>query len=141
MGRSVRLAVATAMAAAALPIGAAAAAPSQCGRLNPGEFLARGESVASCDGSDLLAHQADGNVVGYQDGDAIWSTETDGDATTTLVMQTDGNLVLYGPGGALWASGTNGNPGAYTELIEGFVFLRAADGRVLTFFPTFSFRP
>jgi hypothetical protein len=142
MRRSIRFVLATALLLATLPASAALAAPSTCGRLNPGEFLARGESLVSCDGNDVLAHQADGNVVSYQEGDAIWDTNTDGDATSTLIMQGDGNLVLYAPDGrALWASDTSGNPGGFLDYVQGFLILRRADGEGIKLIPGFTFRP
>ncbi len=92
---------------------APAAAPAGCGFVGPGQALAPNQAVTSCDGRFTLAHQGDGNVVLYQGGAALWSSQTPGRATDTLVMQEDGNLVLYAPGGvALWNSRTAGNPGA-----------------------------
>lgn len=84
-----------------------------CGALLPDEHLDHDDSVSSCDGRFLFVHQADGNVVLYGDGRALWASGTSGRASSFLVMQSDGNLVLYDrfirP---LWSSGTAGNPGA-----------------------------
>jgi len=87
-------------------------APKACGGLGAGASLGRGEQVSSCNGRFVLAHQGDGNVVLYDNGRALWTTRTDGRATSSLVMQGDGNLVLYNGGAALWASRTDGHGGA-----------------------------
>ena len=88
-----------------------------CGALRPGESLAPGQSVSNCTGTGRLIHQADGNIVFYDQAGALWATGTDGRATSTLVMQGDGNLVLYGTDGtAPWHTGTHGNPGAWLAV-------------------------
>ena len=48
-----------------------------CGALHGGETLDHDDSVSSCDGRFLFVHQADGNVVLYGDGRALWSTPCD----------------------------------------------------------------
>lgn len=99
--------------APAPPPPAPAPAPADCGALPSGASLAPGQSRSSCDGRFTFVHQGDGNVVLYQNGAAIWSTGTHGNATETLAMQGDGNLVLYRPGGQpLWHTSTNGHAGA-----------------------------
>jgi hypothetical protein len=42
----------------------------------------------------------------------LWNSGTVGGASK-LLMQQDGNLVLYRNGQAKWSTGTNGHPGAY----------------------------
>jgi hypothetical protein len=80
--------------------------------LETGQVLGHGDTRTSLDGSTVLVHQADGNVVVYRDGAATWRSGTHGQDTTALGMQADGNLELHGPGGSIWASGTHGNAGA-----------------------------
>src|SRR3990172_9757255 len=88
-----------------------------CGALNPGESLAPGQAVTTCNGRGQLIHQGDGNVVFYDEAGALWATGTNGSATSTLSMQHDGHLVLYGPGDSpLWHTQTHGNPGAWLAV-------------------------
>ena len=83
----------------------------------PGFALQREAVVLSCNGAVTLAHQADGNVVLYRGGTALWSTNTYGYSTANFVMQLDGNLVLYDPSGIpLWHSATGGYPGAWAAV-------------------------
>lgn len=64
-----------------------------------------------------LILQSDGNLVLYQCGTALWSSNTHGIAVTSCNMQTDGNLVIYaGAGNPIWASNTNGKYGAHLEV-------------------------
>jgi hypothetical protein len=107
-----------------------------CGRLNSGETLAPGESRTSCSGAYTLNMQADGNLVLYPTnnqglGGAVWDAHVWG--TNIATMQTDGNLVVYraGTASAQWNAGTHGNPGAYLQIADGALYLRAAAGYVL----------
>lgn len=84
-------------------------AATQCGYLWPNQYLDRGEEVYSCSRNARLVHQSDGNVVLYGPSGFIWTTWTNGRATTRFIMQRDGNLVLYNGGTPLWNSGTWGN--------------------------------
>lgn len=104
--------------------------PGGCGTLTANTVLARGEARTSCDGRVTLVHQGDGNVVVYdaaRGGRAVWSTGTQGRATTALVMQGDGNFVLYDGARPLWASGTYGRPGAFLAVQD--------DGNVVIYAP------
>jgi hypothetical protein len=95
-----------------------------CGVLGMNEALAPNESKRSCDGRFLFVHQGDGNVVLYgPDMQALWSSRTDGQRTSSLVMQGDGNLVLYRPdGSAAWNTGTWGHsPAALVVQDDGNV--------------------
>jgi hypothetical protein len=107
--------------------------PSGCGVLAPDASLAVNGSVTSCNGRFSFVHQGDGNVVLYDGGRPLWSTRTNGRATSTLAMQGDGNLVLYAPGlRPLWHTRTHGNAGARLSVQDdGNVVLYAADARVL----------
>ncbi|WNG42948.1 S8 family serine peptidase [Archangium minus] len=85
-----------------------------CGALFAGQALGPDQSLSSCNGKAVLAHQGDGNVVVYDRLGALWSTTTWGTSTSSFVMQGDGNLVLYSSTGSpLWSSNTYGRPGAF----------------------------
>jgi hypothetical protein len=75
-------------------------------RLGNGQTLVVGQALWSDSGQYEAVMQGDGNFVVYNNGAAIWDTQT-GNAGSTITMQTDGNLVIYAPGGgAVWNSGT-----------------------------------
>ncbi|GAA2511301.1 hypothetical protein [Winogradskya humida] len=59
-------------------------------------------------GVGVCVMQTDGNLVVYNAaGQAVWASDTDGEAGARLVMQDDGNAVIYRPDGvAVWATGT-----------------------------------
>jgi hypothetical protein len=87
--------------------------------VRPGEILASGGSINSCDGRFTLDMQAsDGNLVLYWNGHgALWASKTQGNPGAYAVMQDDGNLVVYSTQKkALWNSVTYGNPGAFLEV-------------------------
>ncbi len=109
------------------------APPTGCGVLGPGQAMGPGQVLSSCSSTFQLAIQADGNVVQYQAGRALWATGTDGRSIGTFVMQGDGNLVLYSSTGEpLWDSGTHGQPGAYLiNQDDGNVVVYSAYGRAL----------
>ena len=87
--------------------------PAGCGTLKPGEGLAQGNSLRSCDGRFELVMQTDGNAVLYSNGLALWSSHTNGKGGDVLDMQGDGNLVVYSDKScALWNSGTAHHAGA-----------------------------
>lgn len=89
-----------------------------CGLLEPGEALAPGQALDSCDGRFSLVAQTDGNLVLYQHGaGALWHTSTHGREISAFVMQEDGNAVLYSKAATpLWNSGTSGKSGAFLVL-------------------------
>jgi sugar lactone lactonase YvrE len=66
-------------------------------------------------GSSMLAMQADGNLVFYQNGVPLWSSGTWGQNCSAgqcfAVFQGDGNFVVYNGSTALWNSGTPGSGG------------------------------
>ncbi|MGW4528769.1 hypothetical protein [Amycolatopsis sp. NPDC004378] len=111
MTRSYRLAAAVTAAAAVLATmssAATASAAAQCGSLQAGETLTRGQQVDSCDGAFKWVMQNDGNFVEYRnvDGVAVWSSNTgDGDHVT---FQGDGNLVVYAGGNGRFATNSGG---------------------------------
>jgi len=100
-----------------------------CGTMASGSTRYEGSTLLSCDGSSSLKIQSDGNVVVYNGGAAIWSTNTaDNELNAAggpgqgvhpyhLTMQTDGNLVLYAANGrVMWASNTSSAQGAVLRV-------------------------
>ncbi|WAS96580.1 lectin [Nannocystis punicea] len=89
-------------------------------RLDPGQFIKRNtpdDRITSANGRYSLIMQNDGNLVIYNQGSAIWATNTAGTDGETAVMQTDGNFVLYRVNGTpLWASNTAGRPVSYVIM-------------------------
>lgn len=109
------------------PVGVAAT-------LAANEFLRWDEARTSDDLRFAFVHQADGNVVLYDDQERpLWSNGTVGLDSELLIMQDDGNLVLYATdGSALWHSDTAGNPGAQLEVrISGHVVIVDSHRRAL----------
>ena len=81
-------------------------APDQQNTLGNEQTLSKDQSLYSLDRRFRFTYQSDGNVVLYrQDGGALWSTNTAGQATTRLTMQGDGNLVLYNGNSPVWSTG------------------------------------
>jgi LysM repeat protein len=77
-------------------------------RLQNGEKLEVGQSLASLNGAYRLTLQDDGNLVLYSGDDAVWSTGTNGKNVVRAEVQKDGNFVLYTPDDPVWASQTKG---------------------------------
>ncbi len=91
--------------------------PAGCGNLLAGQQLNPGQSKVSCDGRFSLVMQGDGNLVLYQQGRALWNTQTNGRGGHHAVMQGDGNFVLYTAGNVpLFNTRTNGRAGAYLAV-------------------------
>jgi hypothetical protein len=87
----------------------------KCGLLQPGQSLARGQSVSSCDARFTLAMQTDGNLVLYQGSTPLWASYT----TTgqSAIMQTDGNFVLYDSNhNPAWSSNTWGRSNSHLSV-------------------------
>jgi hypothetical protein len=100
-----------------LPASMGAGTPGGCGRMAAGQGLTVGQTLRSCDGRFQLAMQFDGNLVLYQGGSALWSSNTYTSTGYAAVMQNDGNFVLYDVNQrALFASGTWGRPGSTLAL-------------------------
>jgi hypothetical protein len=97
---------------------AAPAALTQRDRLLPDQGLTVGQSITSADGRFVLVLQADGNLVLYRGGQALWASNTAGHPEVfDVVMQSDGNLVMYNTcGRPMWASDTVRHPGAFLVL-------------------------
>jgi Rv2525c-like, glycoside hydrolase-like domain len=91
-------------------------APLACGELSPGEGLYRGESIASCDGTSVLALDEDGELTLTVRGVVTWSAEAAG-AGETAVLGTDGELVVYDADQEpVFATGTPGHPDATLSI-------------------------
>ena len=103
--------------------------------LTPGETRISGseQPIFSPSGEYAFFQQADGNLVLYRSGVAVWNTNTHGQNVQQVIMQGDGNLVQYdAAGNALWNSNTAGNPGAYLAVEDtGKVMIYAATGEPL----------
>jgi cell wall-associated NlpC family hydrolase len=85
-------------------------------RMDAGATLSPGAYLLSPNHQyELVMQPADGNLVLYHDGQALWSTGGTG-AGSSLTMQGDGNLVTYNDGIAKWSSGTAGYPGSSLVL-------------------------
>jgi hypothetical protein len=93
--------------------------------------LGNNETLTSADGRFRLVMQADGNLVLYQYGQALWASGTNG--ARSARMQADGNFVLYDAANrAVWASHSAGHPGARLVLQDdGNLVVYDAYGRAL----------
>jgi lysophospholipase L1-like esterase len=76
-------------------------APSAGGQLAPGQGLARGQKLSSCDNHFNLSKQADGGLMVTQSSVTLWSAGTSGSAAVEVRMQENGNLVTLTPMGRL----------------------------------------
>ncbi|KAK9919091.1 hypothetical protein WJX75_009330 [Coccomyxa subellipsoidea] len=78
-----------------------------------GGTLNAGQTLKSPNGQSKLVLQADGNLVLYKGGNAVWSSGTDrsNEKPAVLAVQDDGNVCLYAAGGAFcgWATNTGGS--------------------------------
>jgi hypothetical protein len=67
------------------------------------------QELRTADGRHRMLFQADGNLVLYSSGKAVWASGTDGKPVSFMALQEDGNLVIYDHSlKPLWASGTDG---------------------------------
>lgn len=86
--------------------------------LGTNQTLQVNQQLKSPNGQYTLVMQADGNLVEYGGGTAIWATGTQGSNYFT-VMQGDGNLVIYNAShGAVWASGTVRGSASYSLAMQ-----------------------
>lgn len=114
---------------AALAAAVSFAAVTPAGADTTWTAIDRGESVASADGSHVLVHQTDGNVVLYDGTKAVWDTSTQSAETDTFVLQDDGNLVLYTEDGVpLWHSRTQSADAFARVQDDGNVVIYGAEG-------------
>jgi len=90
--------------------------PDKGSTLAAGGALTEGDYLESDGGQYKLIMQGDGNLVLYQEGKALWSSETGGHPGSYAVMQGEGNLVVYDGATATWNSSTWGFSGAHLAL-------------------------
>jgi len=107
-----------------------------CGTLAPGEGLALGESITSCDGLTTLAMSADGNLTLTQNAAStnalvIWSSETTGAGTQAILEDTGELVVVDADNEPVFTTGTPGFPAAHAELRDGSLALVDDDGTPL----------
>ena len=77
--------------------------------LNVGDRLGTGQSLTSANGAYTLTLQDDGNLVLTDEGNAVWSTKTNGKGVVRATVQEDGNFVLYnGSDEGIWSTKTSG---------------------------------
>jgi hypothetical protein len=101
--------------------------------LHEGQRLTGDQYLRSNVGGYELWMQNDGNLVLYQAGVALWSTNTWGNPGASALFQDDGNLVVYrGDGTPLWSTNTSGT--AAERLVvqdDGDLVLLGPGGQVL----------
>lgn len=94
--------------ASALPGSAGCGAAAAAATPGPSLTMTAGQSKDSPSGQYRLTMQADGNLVVYGNGRALWASNTSGTGASSFVVQPDGNAVIYRPNGvAVWSSGTS----------------------------------
>ena len=76
--------------------------------LTEGQKLNKGDALTSNNGAYTLTLQDDGNLVLAARGNAIWSTETNGQDVVRAEVQSDGNFVLYTADKPVWHTDTKG---------------------------------
>ncbi|KAH7657027.1 alpha-D-mannose-specific plant lectins domain-containing protein [Dioscorea alata] len=86
--------------------------------LYPGGALGPGRSLIN--GNYTLVMQTDCNLVLYNVCEAIWSSNTNGQATNCfLTFATNGNLVILNPdGNALWSNNQSGGQGNHVLVLH-----------------------
>jgi glycoside hydrolase-like protein len=105
--------------------------PASCGTLAAGEGLARGESLASCDGHLVLALGDDGDLTMSRDGSVLWSSETTG-AGSSAVLEDSGELVVFdAENEPVFTTGTAGFADAHADLTADGLAVIADDGTAL----------
>ncbi|PYY38095.1 hypothetical protein DEJ16_07240 [Curtobacterium sp. MCJR17_055] len=104
-------------------------------RITSGGTLAAGTTLrASAASPRTLTMQADGNLVQYVSGTAVWSSQTFGNPGAYTALQPDGNLVVYSADGrrALWSTRTSGKGPAQllVQVDSNVVLYGSADTRI-----------
>jgi pimeloyl-ACP methyl ester carboxylesterase len=98
-----------------------------------GHVLYPNDFLRSADGRFDFVYQGDGNLVLYQQGSALWASNTHG-TPGVVVMQHDGNFVMYDASDvAIWWSGSShGHPGAWLIVQDdGNVVIYSESGHAL----------
>jgi len=100
--------------------------------LASGTRLIVGDYLLSPGGNNVLTLQADGNLVLYRSGVAVWSSGTAGRPAVYAEMQVDGNLVVYSDYTATWSSSTVGNINATLKMqADGNLVIYSSSGSAL----------
>lgn len=87
--------------------------------LYPGERLNPGDQLTSLNGRYLLVMQGDGNLVEYDAGRSVWTSNTAGHSGSDFEAQSDGNFVVYAPGHvSVWESNTAGRAGSAGSVLK-----------------------
>ena len=112
-----------------------ASGASKADQLCTNAKMSAGKYLHSASGQYKIAMQGDGNLVVYDNGKAIWASNTAGTGSANyLAMQGDGNLVVYTSGGKpVWASNTAGS-GSGNHLImqnDGNLVVYTAGGKAV----------
>lgn len=98
-------------------------------QLTVGQTMHSNQYLVSGNVQYALMMQADGNLVLYSRGHAIWANNMYGNPGAYLTLQSDGNIVEYTSGGApLWGTGTNGQSLGYLILQD--------DGNLVAYSPS-----
>jgi hypothetical protein len=106
--------------------------PQGCGTLESGQTLYQNQYVTSCDRQNMFVHVADGQIVLYHNGTALWWSGVHDSTSNTLTMQNDGNLVEYNRSGrAIWATNTSGQWGAALSVQDDCNVVLYANGRAV----------
>ena len=101
--------------------------------LTEGQKLVKGGSLTSNNGAYTLTLQDDGNLVLAARGQAVWSTNTNGQDVVRAEVQTDGNFVLYTADKPVWHTDTKGKKDVRLVLQDDRnLVLYAADGPAWT---------
>lgn len=90
--------------------------PASCGVLEVGDGVARGESVASCDGSTVLTMSDEGELSLVENGHTVWTAGTDGAGAVAVLEDTGELIVADDDGNTVFTSGTAGFPLAHATL-------------------------
>jgi hypothetical protein len=101
------------------------------GVLYPGERLNPGDQLTSPNGRYALVMQGDGNLLEYDEGTPVWTSNTAGHSGSDFEAQSDGNFVVYAPGHAsVWASNTAGHAGSVLKIQDDRNIVIYAPGNV-----------
>jgi len=90
--------------------------PGSCGGLEVGEGLARGESVAACDGASVLALSTTGELSLTVGGKTTWTAGTEGTGSLAVFEDTGELVVLDASGERVFATDSAGFPEAKLSL-------------------------
>ena len=105
--------------------------PATCGTLDIGDGLARGESVASCDGATVLAMSSTGELSLTVAGQTVWTAGTEGIGALAVLQDTGELDVFDDAGNTVFTSYTMGFPEAHATIDAQGLSLVDSDQTVL----------